>query len=38
MGSTVILLLPPGRFAWDGNCREGAVLRCGQALGAWQPR
>lgn len=37
MGSTVILLLPPGDFAWDGNQYEGATLRCGQALGAWPP-
>ena len=35
MGSTVILLLPPGGFAWDGNQYEGATLRCGRALGGW---
>ena len=34
MGSTVVLLLPPGGFAWDGDRHEGAVLRCGQTLGA----
>ena len=37
MGSTVILLLPPGAFAWDGAVREGAALRCGEAIGAWPP-
>jgi len=35
MGSTVILLLPPGAFAWNDAVREGGALRCGEALGAW---
>ena len=35
MGSTVIVLLPPGAFGWDGAMREGRALRCGEALGAW---
>jgi phosphatidylserine decarboxylase len=34
MGSTVILLMPPGALAWDGAMREGRALRCGEALGA----
>jgi hypothetical protein len=33
----VILLLPPGGFAWHSAVREGSVLRCGEALGAWPP-
>jgi phosphatidylserine decarboxylase len=35
MGSTVIVLMPPGAFAWDGAMGEGRVLRCGEALGTW---
>lgn len=35
MGSTVILLLPSGGFVWQGGVREGAALRCGEALGTW---
>ena len=35
MGSTVILLMPSGGFAWDGAMREGGALRCGEALGGW---
>ena len=34
MGSTVILLLPPGTGAWDPSLAAGATLRVGQGLGA----
>jgi phosphatidylserine decarboxylase len=34
MGSTVILLLPPGIGAWDATLAPGATLRVGQAIGA----
>ncbi len=33
MGSTVILLLPPGVCNWDGDLRPGATLRVGEAIG-----
>jgi phosphatidylserine decarboxylase len=33
MGSTVILLLPPGSARWDEALQPGAVLRVGQGLG-----
>ena len=33
MGSTVILLLPAGRTAWDAGAQAGAFMRMGQALG-----
>jgi phosphatidylserine decarboxylase len=33
MGSTVILLLPPGAVAWDSGLKPGDPLRMGQALG-----
>jgi len=33
MGSTVILLLPPGAAHWDDSLRPGATLRVGQQLG-----
>jgi phosphatidylserine decarboxylase len=36
MGSTVILLLPPGGFAWTQGLYGGMALRCGQALGGWR--
>jgi phosphatidylserine decarboxylase len=32
MGSTVILLLPPGRSAWLENLSSGSAIRMGQAL------
>jgi len=32
MGSTVILLLPPGRAEWQGELAAGAAVRMGQAL------
>jgi phosphatidylserine decarboxylase len=35
MGSTVILLLPPGDFAWQDGLHEGARLRYGDSLGTW---
>jgi phosphatidylserine decarboxylase len=34
MGSTVIVLLPPGLARWDGALKPGAQLRVGQGLGA----
>ena len=33
MGSTVILLLPPGAAHWDESLKPGATLRVGQGLG-----
>lgn len=35
MGSTVIMLLPPGDFAWQDGLHEGARLRYGDSLGTW---
>jgi phosphatidylserine decarboxylase len=32
MGSTVILLLPPGRTEWRGELAAGSAVRVGQAL------
>jgi phosphatidylserine decarboxylase len=32
MGSTVILLLPPGRTEWQGELAAGSAVRVGQAL------
>jgi phosphatidylserine decarboxylase len=32
MGSTVILLLPPGRSEWRGELAAGSAIRMGQAL------
>jgi len=32
MGSTVILLLPPGRIEWLGDLAAGSAIRMGQAL------
>ena len=34
MGSTVILLLPPGSGSWHDNLEAGATLRMGEAIGA----
>ncbi len=33
MGSTVILLLPSGRTAWDAAVQKGAFVQMGRALG-----
>jgi phosphatidylserine decarboxylase len=33
MGSTVILLLPPGAAAWSTNLRPGTTLRMGERIG-----
>jgi len=33
MGSTVILLLPPGACDWDGDMQPGTTLRLGEAIG-----
>ncbi len=33
MGSTVIVLLPPGHARWDPTLQPGAVLRVGQGIG-----
>lgn len=33
MGSTVILLFPPGRVAWDPSLQPGVRLRMGQRIG-----
>lgn len=37
MGSTVILLLPPGSARWDPNPQPGSPLRVGSTLGSWPP-
>ena len=37
MGSTVILLLPPGAASWDPKLAAGATLRVGQTIGAMGP-
>jgi len=40
MGSTVILLLPPGAARWQDSLAAGRVLRMGErigTLGGWQP-
>ncbi|MGH8253859.1 MAG: archaetidylserine decarboxylase [Steroidobacteraceae bacterium] len=34
MGSTVILLLPPGKARWDASLAAGSVLRVGQQIGS----
>lgn len=36
MGSTVILLLPPGAVEWSASARPGGTVRMGQALGRWR--
>jgi phosphatidylserine decarboxylase len=33
MGSTIVLLLPPGAAVWDSALRTGAQLRMGQGIG-----
>jgi phosphatidylserine decarboxylase len=37
MGSTVIVLLPPGRARWDPVLHPGLTLRVGQGLGSLLP-
>ena len=37
MGSTVIALFPPGTVHWDPDFREGARVRCRQAIGRLRP-
>jgi phosphatidylserine decarboxylase len=40
MGSTVILLLPPGAADWSGTLRTGQTLRMGERIGTlrgWNP-
>ena len=37
MGSTVIALFPPGTVRWDPDLREGARVRCRQAIGRLRP-
>ena len=40
MGSTVILLLPPGAADWDGTLKAGQTLRMGERIGTlrgWHP-
>lgn len=37
MGSTVIALFPPGTVRWDPDFREGALVRCRQAIGRLRP-
>ena len=36
MGSTVILLLPPGAAQWTGTLRAGKTLRMGERIGTLQ--
>lgn len=38
MGSTVILLLPPGRAHWEAALQPGVPLRVGQRIGLLDPR
>lgn len=37
MGSTVILLLPPGAAEWQSTLRAGRVLRMGERIGSLSP-
>lgn len=37
MGSTVIALFSPGTVRWDPDFREGAPVRCRQAIGRLRP-
>ena len=37
MGSTVVLLFPPGRAAWRDDLRAGSVVRMGEAIGRLLP-
>jgi phosphatidylserine decarboxylase len=36
MGSTIILLLPPGAGAWDASLTAGRTLRMGERIGSLQ--
>ncbi len=36
MGSTVILLLPPGAARWNDSLVAGATLRMGERIGTLQ--
>lgn len=36
MGSTVILLTPPGVCTWNNSLQPGAILRMGESIGALQ--
>lgn len=38
MGSTVILLAPPGSIEWKAGLASGQPVRLGDTLGRWQPR
>ena len=38
MGSTVILLLPPGRASWEGSLASGRILRVGERIGRLEPQ
>lgn len=38
MGSTIILLLPPGAVDWDPTLQPGQPVRMGQSLGTWHPQ
>jgi phosphatidylserine decarboxylase len=38
MGSTVVLLLPPGAISWDPALRPNQPIRLGEALGRWQAK
>jgi hypothetical protein len=33
MGSTVILLMPPGMGSWRADLQPGALVRVGQSIG-----
>ena len=37
MGSTVILLLPPGASQWAATLTAGRTLRMGERIGTLQP-
>jgi phosphatidylserine decarboxylase len=37
MGSTVILLFPPGRIAWNTEFVSGRIVRMGETLGRLLP-
>ncbi|MBS0389226.1 MAG: phosphatidylserine decarboxylase, partial [Proteobacteria bacterium] len=37
MGSTVILLLPPGAAQWETSLAAGSLLRVGQPIGTRLP-
>lgn len=37
MGSTVILLTPPGAVEWSDTLTPGTAVRMGEAIGRWRP-